>query len=365
MSFEIDILQIDEKVKNKFRDEQSKCISYREKIEEIDLLLSKLEDPLDDFELSPHMVEKLEYTKEGIEEKIRIIEENTEFNFYLMESIELIDKYKEILSKPIVRSFMGKPKKKNKEKMVVVKSYLSVAERYINIHVSFPKKSTSVMTCPNCNSKEFDIVEESVFICQECSTEQIGIQKDSSYKDITRVNISSKYVYDRKVHFKDCINQYQGKQNSTIQQKVYDDLETEFRKHGLLSDGENKFENISKKQIEMFLKDLGYTKHYENVNLIHYVLTGIKPDDIGYLEDRLLEDFDLLIDLYDKQFKHTIQRKNFINTHYVLYQLLIKHRHPCNRTDFPPLKNIDIQNFHDDICQSLFKQLGWNFTPSF
>ena len=42
-----------------------------------------------------------------------------------------------------------------------------------------------------------------------------GITKEifcytSSYKDTERANISSKYMYDRKVHFRDCINQYQG-----------------------------------------------------------------------------------------------------------------------------------------------------------
>ena len=58
----------------------------------------------------------------------------------------------------------------------------------------------------------------------------------------------------------------------------------------------------------IFLKELNYPKHYENVHLIHYNFTGIKPDDILYLEDKLLDDFDLLIDLYHKTFKH-IKRK--------------------------------------------------------
>ena len=50
----------------------------------------------------------------------------------------------------------------------------------------------------------------------------------SSYKDVERVNMATikitKYTYDRKIHFRDCINQFQGKQNATIDKKVYDKL---------------------------------------------------------------------------------------------------------------------------------------------
>jgi hypothetical protein len=191
----------------------------------------------------------------------------------------------------------------------------------------------------------------------------------SSYKDVTRINISSKYCYDRRIHFRDCINQYQGKQNSTINQDVYDNLEKQFDLHHLLIGESNtpkniRFKNITKEHISVFLKELQYTKHYENINLIHYNITGVKPDDIGYLEDKLLEDFDILTDLYDKKFKN-IDRKNFINTQYVLYQLLLKHKHPCRKEDFSILKTMDRKTFHDDIMICLFTALSWNFTPLF
>ena len=221
--------------------------------------------------------------------------------------------------------------------------------------------------CKNCNNKkDFDIVDGNIYICHDCSAQQVILKNVSSYRDIDRVNISNKYLYDRKIHFRDCINQHQGKQNSTIQQQVYDDLEDQFRKHHLLvedaDDKKLKFSKITKDHILMFLKELEYTKHYENANLIHYNITGNKPDDIGYLEDSLLNDFDILTELYDKKFKH-LDRKNFINTQYVLFQLLLRHKHPCNKDDFNILKTVDRKTFHDEICKSLFEELGWNFSP--
>jgi len=225
------------------------------------------------------------------------------------------------------------------------------------------------ITCKNCpNKKNFEIIDTNIYICLICSYQQTVLKNVSSYKDVNRINISSKYTYDRKVHFKDCINQYQGKQNCNIPQNVYDSLEEQFDRHHLIDKedkdkaNEIKFKNITKEHIIIFLKELGFSKHYENANLIHYNMTGKKPDDIGYLVEKLLEDFDALTDLYDKLYKG-IDRKNFINTQYVLFQLLSRHKHPCRHEEFSILKTIDRKSFHDDVCRNLFSVLGFNFFP--
>jgi hypothetical protein len=162
--------------------------------------------------------------------------------------------------------------------------------------------------------------------------------------------------------------QFQGKQNSTVERKVYENLEKQFDLHHLLVGDKTtpkhiRFKNIKKEHISLFLKELDYTKHYENINLIHYNMTGVKPDDIGYLEDKLLDDFDTITEVYDKLFKN-INRKNFINTQYILYQLLIKHKHPCNKDDFTILKTIDRKTFHDDIYREISLKLEWSFQPT-
>ena len=94
-------------------------------------------------------------------------------------------------------------------------------------------------------------------------------------------------------------------------------------------------------------------------------MTGKKPDDITYLEDKLLDDFDILSETYHKLFKNKsgFDRKNFINTQYVLYQLLLKYHHPCKKSDFTMLKTIDRKSFHDDVGKACFEYLGWNHAP--
>ena len=264
-------------------------------------------------------------------------------------------------------SFMGRPAKENKVKKSLIKAYLEVARKYIDITTEGKTKPHNV-TCNNChNKKDFDIITKNTYVCMNCFAQQTIMKHNSSYNDIDRVNISSKYMYDRKVHFRDCVKQYQGKQNCTIAPNVYADLEDQFGRHHLLEGSPDspiqvRFKNITKNHILMFLKELGHSNHYENVHLIHYTFTGIKPDDISHLESQLLDDFDALTELYDRKFKH-INRKNFINTQYVLYQLLLRHKHPCKKEEFIILKTIDRKLFHDEVCQELFNHLGWNSTP--
>jgi len=350
-----DIIQIDNRFKEDIKNRNNDIVKYKKLLNELELTLSK-----DNKEKIKKVIIR-EY--DGVKQKINDIENNKKLNFYLLDTALIIEKYKEILRKPIKISFLGKKPKKNIEKERLKKRYLNIIKKYKDIVIN---NNEDNYKCENCgNSKNFDILENNIYICKNCFSQKRMIKYISSYTDIERVNISVKYMYDRKIHFRDCINQYQGKQNSTIEKEVYKNLEIQFRLHHLLLDnkiGFEKFRNITKQHILIFLKDLGYSKHYENVHLIHYTLTGIKPDDISSIQTKLLNDFDILTEIYDKMFKK-LKRKNFINTQYVLYQLLKRHRHKCNKDDFTILKTVDRKSFHDDICKKMFEKLGWNHTP--
>jgi hypothetical protein len=357
---EPDIVAIDAKIKKKFEDEYSKLPDYMSRLDEYNRTLSL-------SSLSKKTRDMLNTATSELSDYINQLESNTQLNFYIIESLSLLEEYRSILKVPEKLSFMGKTVKNNKKKQEIIRKYIEVASKYVDIDLS-SKAIANDVVCNNCsNKKDFDVIEGNVYVCTKCCAQQTIYKHRLSYNDIDRVNISSKYMYDRKIHFRDCIYQYQGKQNSTIQPQVYKELEKEFEMHHLLF-GDNqtpraeRFKNITKNHILMFLKELGYSNHYENVHLIHYNITGVKPNDISHLEDKLLDDFDVLTDLYDKTFKN-INRKNFINTQYVLYQLLTRHKYPCNKEEFVILKTNDRKFFHDEVCRVLFNILGWNLNP--
>ena len=361
MVSELDILGIDSKIQIGFEEELSQLPALKDRLSE---LYKTSHSP----SLSPHAKVELEKNIADLSEKIETVESRQNYNFYLIETAELLQLYHKILKTPVKLTFCGRRKETDREKQQVIQKYLEIAHKYHKIDDTKPQERKFKMTCDVCSNKKEFATEENAYICTECGSQQETLQHTVSYKDSDRVNISAKYTYDRKVHFRDCINQYQGKQNCFIDQKVYERLEDAFNRHHLLqgdtqSPKELRFAKITKDHIMMFLKELGFPKHYENVTLIHYTMTGKKPDDISYLEDRLLTDFDLLVETYDKHFKNKVERVNFISTQYVLYQLLQRHRHPCRKEDFVILKTMDRKSFHDSITRDLFGILGWNFVP--
>lgn len=365
MIIDIDILEIDQKIVRDFDDDRSKISFYEEKKRD-------LENSLRLNSLTQRTKNTLTESVEKLSQHIDDVKSDKLYNFYIIESAEILEKYRQILKQPQKVSFMGKPMKNNKEKQKLIMQYLEIANKYVDIKMEdadVTSNKKEKISCNNCsNNKDFDIEEGNIYICLNCSSQQFILRNVTSYKDINRINISSKYMYDRKIHFRDCINQYQGKQNSSISQDVYDSLIKQFESHHLIDleseckNPKDRFKHITKEHISIFLKELSYTKHYENINLIHYNLTGIKPDDIGYLEDKLLDDFDVITEAYDRIFKN-LDRKNFINTQYILFQLLLRHKHPCKKEDFSMLKTIDRKNFHDEVCKILFEEIKFTFVP--
>lgn len=380
LPMDIDILQIDKKIREKWQKKQDEIVEIDEKIDEFQQILDEDEK----FVLSIHVrtdlqekITELKNEKDHIQNLLGIAD------FYTMEVNELLRQKSEAHPQKI--SFM-KREKKSSGTHDLTKKYLEILRKYdltgedmvlsvadMEIGMASSKSGRERAVCSNCDSVEFAYMPDgNLLICEACGKQEEKVFKTVSFKDISRVNMSNKYTYERRIHFKDCMNQYQGKQNATVDEKVYRDLEEQFFRHDLLNGDLNtpkkqRFERITKEHIMMFLKETGHTKHYEDIVLIYHTMTGKKVDDISHLEGQLMDDFDKISELYDKKYKmeKKIDRKSFINTQYILFQLLRRHKYPCKREDFNMLKTLDRQSFHDDIVRDLFEQLGFNFTPIF
>jgi len=305
--------------------------------------------------------------------KINEIESNKYLEMYLVESAEIVDAYKNILNKPIKMSFMGPVATSSHKKEDLQQKYLDVYNKYStftpDLDIATPTGPAVARkqkcTIDGCDGTVFTQVNETS-VCDTCSCVQNTAVSTTSYADIDRINVTTRYLYDRKVHFRDCILQFQGRQNVTIDKSVYDQLEREFGKHHLLIGDKNtpnniRFSKVSKEHISMFLKELRLAKHYENVQLIHFNLSGKPPPDISMLEGILLSDFEQLTALYDDIYRNET-RKNFINTQFTLFQLLKRHKYPCDVSDFSIIKTSERRDWHNRVCKDLFGKLNWNFT---
>ena len=218
MTDNVDILNIDMKIRLHFKEEEDNLQNYINKLHDI-------KEKLELKNIRSRVKNTLLDTEKKLIEHINDIQNGTMYNFYVTETAFLLEKYKDILNKPLKLNFVGKPMKNNKDKKKIVEEYIEISKKYVDIEIEKEKDKRSPyienkidkILCTNCkNKKEFEVVEGNIYICCLCSAQQTVLKNISSYKDIDRINISSKYMYDRKIHFRDCINQYQGETLSCV-----------------------------------------------------------------------------------------------------------------------------------------------------
>ena len=328
--------------------------------------------------------------RQDIEEKIKLQKKeqcSSNFYFYLTHALPLIEKFT-ILKKSInkLQFFKDKNKKDdNKENIKeLINDYIEIVEQYFpNVfnhlwEIEYDKENKENKekkikinkNCSNCQMEQDNfILSDNHFVCKNCGN-VISITSDNliSFNDIERINIGSKYSYDRRVHFKDCVKRFQGKQNVNIPKNVFDEITNSFIKYQLIPenymelDKSDVFKHVKREHIQLFLKELGYSKFYDDIVYIYHKITGNPIPDITHLENNLYNDFDTLVETYDQMFN---DRKNFITNQYVLFQLLRKYNYNCNKEDFNFLKTNDRKYYHDLVCQKLFEKLGWNFKAIF
>lgn len=333
-----DIIEIHHSIQNKLKDDAKNIKKYEKIINQLNTLLKSCSDMK---EVHDELVNSINhYTSQVNYSKNALL-------FYVMKTSEIIDTNN--ISNENISNFY----------------------RTIKEYIGSDMKSTSGQTlnirivCSMCKGDCFDVKDGTTYTCRSCGNQKDLPNISPMYKDTSRIMTSLRYTYKRKIHFKDCINQYQGKQNVNIDDNVIMQIKDSIHLHKL-NDGLN-YSRVTKEHILMFLKDTNNSKHYEDINLIYKIITGKNVDDIGYLEETLMNDFSALSDLYDKKFKQTnrIERKSFINTQYVLFQLLKRHNHACNKEDFNILKTVDRRTLHEEIITELFDELGWNYTSLF
>lgn len=361
----VDIISIDAKIISHFEVEKEKVVNYKTRIKELSDIVSSIKDT--------NNINKIHAEIALYGQKIDEFENNNNCAFYLLETLPIIEKYKQSLETPIKINFSKQQKNAPPvDNSAMINDYLQIAIKYITEFDAFDisvLQKDQRQACEVCASKKI-FVDNLFIICEDCGHEKEAYQKLSP-DSVKPVN--QKYIEERKAHFRDCMNQFQGKQNSRIDDKVFRDLENEFVKRKILIGGpemprKERYRNVKFEHIMTFLKELGLDKQYDNAKYIYSVLTGAKCPDLSKLEDQILNDFDILINLYIKKYKYEgkLERKSFLSVQYLLMAILKKNKFPCEKEDFINiLKTNDRKAFHDDIARVLFAELSWNFTPLF
>ena len=389
---EIDIIHLDEKIKKNILKEINKFEDYKKELDTLELIINNSNENIPEKKKKESLIRT-----NFLKQKIFEIENNITMSEYICLSSPILTRYKKLINTPVKLSFFnGHVSTKNlnkniginlpdeqsghkgqtrtlvqkflktndeKEKQDIIDEFLVVAKNYISINTY--KEETSQQYYCDCGNFTNCTEIQNKIICNECSSVHSIQSIQTSFKDIDRVNLSQKYKYKKKVHFRDTLNQYQGKQNKNVEH-IYPILEEQFLLHNLVNkDGKTnaeKYSSITKEHIYMFLFETNNSNFYEDINMIHTYFTGIPCPDISDIEQLLYEDFDKVVDAYESL--GDIDRIHFLNGQYILYQLLKRRRYKVKENDFDILKTRERLVEHDEIYQKICMKLEWTFTPT-
>jgi len=295
--------------------------------------------------------------------RIRDLDSTMELGLYIFKTADILEEYRNIVNSERKKFFIrannyeDDPSAQRKEELIGV--YLRIARDYIDLSNFFqaPRK----MKCPSCNGMNFTVSmdEDSIYICNDCFSEVELLDEAPSFKDANRVNLSSKYTYTKKGHFVDSIKRFMGIQNTDPEKirKVVAVLREEMRKHNLVAE-RGKKNSVTKDNLYMFLSEQdGMSNHYDDINLLHHIITGDPCPDISHLVDALNEDFDKFEDGYEDV--KDPGRINSLNVDWKLFILLLKNGFPCKKDDFYILKTKAKEDEHIEKSKEVFENLGW------
>lgn len=167
---------------------------------------------------------------------------------------------------------------------------------------------TSVDTCTVCSTDLNG--KESCDVCGQI-TEQLVYCEQSSFREV--IPEKPQFTYDRRHHFKELINQIQGKETTVISNAIINSIISEIKKHRIAQD------TVTKADVRNMLKKLNLSKYYEHsANILNIInpansitFTVEIEENLFYMFDAIQEPFTLFCP--DK-------RSNLINYNYIFYK---------------------------------------------
>ena len=298
-----------------------------------------------------------------LEEKITNIQNDTDRTNYLLEFFKIIHKNgnnitKESKKDGLLDNFINS--KVDNTKIELYNEYILKFNPELK---PIQIKQDNSLKCKNCNSVEFIYDQKAADeICTCCGVSINILTNDEdqvSYSDnIEQVNI---FNYKRNNHFQECLNQLQAKENTTIPQKIIEDLTKEFKKYNITDP--NLF---TPSLVKSYLKKLKYNKYYEHIPTIINEFCGLRaPKLTSELEEQLKIMFDEIQVPFEKYSRLICpDRKNFLNYNYVLYKMCELLNKDEFLNCFPLLKNREILYQHDLIWKGICNDCKWEFIPS-
>lgn len=216
----------------------------------------------------------------------------------------------------------------------------------------------SAEICGQCFTGEYIFnEEEGTYNCKSCGHFTQQYVNTPKYFNGDVPNDVTYTTYDRLIHFKEIMSQFQAKETTKIPDEIVRNIANRIRKERITDLSE-----IDYDKMRDILKTLGYNRYFEHIQLINSIF-GIKPPQM----DKEL--YDTLCILF-METRHPWalfcppNRTNFFNYTYVLYQLCVLLKQYQFLPFIPMMKDPKKRLNMDIIWKQLCDYLDWEYIPS-
>ena len=226
---------------------------------------------------------------------------------------------------------------------------------------SFPcevlRSGFALGTCPSCDSDEI-VVKSDCYTCKICGRTEDFVGENQTYKEEQARDWKSDYPYSRENHFREWVNQFQGRESTCIPEDILTQIRYEFKKMRV-----TKLEDITQEGVRRILKKLKLNKYYEHAPFITAHITGVPPPQIEEdMEDQLIQMFKVIQAPF--QANKPSSRKNFLSYSYVLYKFFELMGHDEFLPFLQLLKSQEKLRQCDNIWKLMCRDLEWEFIPT-
>ncbi|CAN0370531.1 unnamed protein product [Ectocarpus sp. 12 AP-2014] len=215
------------------------------------------------------------------------------------------------------------------------------------------------------------------WLCEVCNKELVYIRKDAErvcpdcglshpYQEMTREDCirqgyvsHTTYMYKRQNHFKTWLKRTQGKETTTVDKEVVDNVRLELKKQRI-----DDIKTISHTKVREILKKLRLNKHYNNCVQITAMITGITPPQMtNEQETALLQMFDAIQEPFQEIIRSE-PRQNMLSYSFLIHKFLELMSWDEYLPYFPLLRSVDKIQYQDWIWRKLCAEVGFEYIKS-
>lgn len=223
------------------------------------------------------------------------------------------------------------------------------------------KKQDDIYWCLTCQTERRLNINEGTIVCINCGLTDYTIIEDNkqSYSDGMMPQESNYFSYKKVTHFKECLEQCQGKERTDIPREVFKKIIDKLEEEGIYDRSK-----LTHPKMREILRELRLSRFYEHTPFILAKLGGQDAPVIPpHIEDRLEQMFKEIQIAFKKCCPES--RVNFPSYNYVLHKC-VELIGTCDELleHFPLLKSKQKLQNMDIIWHNICKILGYEFISS-